>query len=139
MSLLERAIELAVHYHKGQQDKQGQPYILHPLHLMMQMQNEAEMITAVLHDTIEDTPLTLNDLREEGFPEAVLTALALLTHDKTVPYLTYIKQIKANPLARAVKQADLTHNMTLQRLPQLTEKDQMRLAKYHRAWQLLQE
>ena len=138
MSLLERAIELAVQHHKGQRGKRGEPYILHPLYLMMQMEEETAMITAVLHDTIEDTPLTLDQLRDEGFSEPILTALRLLTHEEELPYDDYITRLQGNPLARAVKLADLSHNMDVRRLPRVTPKDQKRIEQYHRAWQQLQ-
>jgi (p)ppGpp synthase/HD superfamily hydrolase len=107
MHLVEKAIALAVEAHAGEVDKQGKPYILHPLHLMMQMETAEEMITAVLHDVVEDTPTTLEDLRQQGFPEAVLEALALLTHDTaSTSYKEYVAAVKPNPLARKVKLAD---------------------------------
>jgi (p)ppGpp synthase/HD superfamily hydrolase len=96
------------------------------------------MITAVLHDVIEDTPITLEDLRQQGFPETVLAALALLTHDLNISYEDYVAAIKPNSLARKVKLADLAHNMDIRRLPELREKDIGRLQKYRRAWEILQ-
>lgn len=138
MNLLEKAIVLAVEAHAGQVDKQERPYILHPLRLMLQMETEEEMITAVLHDVIEDTSITLAQLREMGFPETVLTTLELLTHKTAeTPYEDYVAAIKPNPLARKVKLADLTHNMDIRRLPTLTLKDWGRLEKYRRAWESL--
>lgn len=137
MSLLETAIGIALEAHQGQQSKNSTPYILHPLHLMLQMETEEEMITAVLHDVIEDTSVTLADLEEVGFAEVVLAALALLTHAKSMPYDEYILAIKKNPLARKVKLADLQHNMDIRRLPEVGEKDLARLQKYGRAWQVL--
>ena len=138
MSLLEKAIAIAVEAHTGEVDKAGQPYILHPLHLMMQMDTAEEMMTAVLHDVIEDTPITLDDLRQQGFPETVLEALALLTHDTaSTSYEAYVAALKPNPLARKVKLADLTHNMDVRRLPEMGMKDFGRLEKYRRAWETL--
>ena len=139
MNHLEQAIALAVQAHAGQEDKTGKPYVLHPLRLMMAMETEEEMITAVLHDVIEDTSVTLKELKSSGYPEPVLHALALLTHDTVViPYEEYIAAIKANALARRVKLADLAHNMDVRRLPApLTTKDWGRLEKYHRAWEML--
>ena len=140
MDLVEKAISLAVEAHAGEVDKQGKPYILHPLHLMMQMETAEEMITAVLHDVVEDTALTLEDLRQQGFPEAVLEALALLTHDTaSTSYEEYVAAIKPNPLACKVKLADLAHNMDVRRLPEMGMKDYGRLEKYRRAWDMLQE
>jgi (p)ppGpp synthase/HD superfamily hydrolase len=140
MDLVEKAIALAVEAHAGEVDKQGKPYILHPLHLMMQMETAEEMITAVLHDVVEDTALTLEDLRQQGFPEAVLDALALLTHDTaSTSYEEYVAAIKPNPLACKVKLADLAHNMDVRRLPEMGMKDYGRLEKYRRAWDMLQE
>ena len=136
-NLLEKAIALAVEAHAGQFDKAGNPYILHPLHLMLQMETENERITAVLHDIVEDTAVTMDDLANLGFPPAVLAALDLLTHDPAVPYDDYILQVKANPLARCVKLADLAHNMDIRRLKNPTEKDWSRLAKYRQAWDML--
>ncbi|RMG93870.1 MAG: HD domain-containing protein [Chloroflexi bacterium] len=138
MNLLEKAIKLAVEAHAGQVDKSGRPYILHPLRLMLEMETEEEMITAVLHDVIEDTHITLDTLRKMGFPEKILTALELLTHETAdTPYDTYILTLKTNPIARRVKLADLAHNMDIRRLPEITTKDCGRLAKYRRAWKLL--
>ena len=136
-NLLEQAIALAVNAHAGQIDKAGNPYILHPLQLMLQMETEEERITAVLHDIVEDTAVTLDDLTQHGFPTNILNALCLLTHDPAVPYDDYILQFKANSLARRVKLADLAHNMDIRRLKNPTDKDWARLAKYRRAWDML--
>jgi (p)ppGpp synthase/HD superfamily hydrolase len=138
MNLIEQAIALAVEAHTGEVDKEGKPYVLHPLRLMLQMETAEEMITAVLHDVIEDTPITLDDLRQKGFPETVLTALALLTHDTaSTSYEEYVAAIKPNPLAGKVKLADLAHNMDIRRLPKLEMKDYGRLERYRRAWDAL--
>lgn len=138
MNLLEKAIAIAVEAHVGQVRKDGTPYILHPLHLMMQMNTEAEMITAVLHDVVEDSGVTLAQLEDAGFGEEIITAVALLTHQDGIPYDIYIKEIKANQLARRVKLADLAHNMDVRALPELNEKDWKRLQRYGRAWASLQ-
>lgn len=139
-TLLERAVGLALEAHAGEVDKADKPYILHPLRLMLQMDTEEEMITAVLHDVVEDSHVTLDDLRAAGFPSAVLEALALLTHNTAAEaYDAYIARIKPNPLARKVKLADLAHNMDIRRLPDpLTVADLGRLEKYRRAWETLQ-
>jgi (p)ppGpp synthase/HD superfamily hydrolase len=138
MSLLEQAIRIALDAHAGAVDKAGQPYILHPLTLMLGMASDDERITAVLHDVVEDSGVTLDDLATAGFSPRVLAALALLTHDKDEPYLDYIAAIAADPLARAVKLADLRHNMDVRRLPpELGARDFERLATYRLAWERL--
>ena len=134
-----RAMELAYRAHHGQFDKNGVPYVFHPFHLAEQMDTEETVTAALLHDVVEDTDYTLEDLRAMGFPDPVLEALSLLTHDPSVPYMEYVKRLKNNPIARAVKLADLTHNSDLSRLPAVTEKDLARVEKYRRAKALLLE
>ncbi len=133
MSTLERAIHLASEHHAGQVDKAGHPYILHPLRVMLQVKTVDERIVAVLHDTIEDTALTLEDLQREGFPSRVIDAIQCLTKHPGEPYAQFIERVKANPLARQVKQADIRDNMDLSRLPSVSEKDLERMKKYHAA------
>ncbi len=139
MNLLEKAIAVALEAHEGVKTRSGRPYILHPLHLMLQMDSEEEMITAVLHDVVEDSDITLDDLAAMGFSTSVLEALALLTHNKEeMSYEAYIEGIKSNPLAVRVKLADLTHNMNLRRLPNpLSQRDLERMQKYHHSWKSL--
>lgn len=138
-SLIERAIAIALTAHSGQVDKAGAPYILHPLRLMVQMDTEDEQLAALLHDVVEDSDLTLDDLRDEGLPESVLAALALLTHQAGEDYEDYVRRIADNPLARKVKLADLADNMRLDRIPNPTPKDLERLEKYRGAQALLLE
>ncbi|UCG00103.1 MAG: bifunctional (p)ppGpp synthetase/guanosine-3',5'-bis(diphosphate) 3'-pyrophosphohydrolase [Spirochaetaceae bacterium] len=135
--VLERAIQIAVQAHSSQKEKNGNPYILHPLRLMMKMLGELEMSAAILHDVVEDTEWTLEDLRREDFPEAVIEAVDCLTHRKQIRYRDYIQRISKNPIARKVKIADLEDNLDVKRLPDLTMRDQARMKKYHRAWLLL--
>ena len=139
MDLLEKAIAVALDAHHGQEMRSGLPYILHPLHLMMQMESEEEMITAVLHDVLEDSAYTAEELRSLGFSEEVLRALELLTHEKgETSYQEYIAALKSNPLAVRVKLADLEHNMDISRLPApLDERDLLRLQRYRHAWETL--
>ena len=139
MSLLERAIEIAVSAHKEQVDKAGKPYILHPLRLMFKMQTENEMIAAVLHDVVEDTDWTIEKLEAEGFDEEVITAIELLTHDKKVPYKKYIEAIKTNKIALKVKLADLEDNMDIKRIAHPKFKDYARLAEYLKYYNELKE
>jgi (p)ppGpp synthase/HD superfamily hydrolase len=139
MSLLERAIEIAVLAHKEQVDKAGKPYILHPLRLIFKMQTENEMIAAVLHDVVEDTSWTIEKLEAEGFDEEVITAIELLTHDKKVPYKKYIEAIKTNKIALKVKLADLEDNMDIKRIAHPKLRDYARLAEYLKYYNELKE
>jgi (p)ppGpp synthase/HD superfamily hydrolase len=134
MSTLENAISLAVLAHKGQKDKAGQPYILHPLRMMCRMRTEKEMIAAVLHDVIEDTHYTLDELRKAGYPLDVIEAVDYLTHREDENYEAFIERIKGNALAVRVKLADLEDNMDIRRLNGLQEKDKERLQRYQWAW-----
>ena len=104
-----RAMCLACDAHQGQVDKAGFPYIHHPLHLAEQMDDELSCTVALLHDTVEDTSITLEDLAAQ-FPSEVVEALALLTHAPGQDYFDYVRAIKENPLATKVKLADLNHN-----------------------------
>ena len=137
-TLLERAISIATEAHAHQRQRNGLPYILHPLTVMMQVEGLPAKIVAVLHDVVEDTPVTLALLGEAGFPEEVLQALALLTRSADESYTQFIGRIAPNSLARRVKLADITHNMDIRRLDQLTPKDNERLAHYHAGWLELQ-
>jgi len=137
MNLLEKCIEFALAVHAGQVDRYGRPYILHPLHLMSQMDTEVEMMAAVLHDVVEDSDMTLDDLRRLGLPEEVIQAVSLLTHDEADSYEAYVDKLKPNRIARQVKLADLAHNMDIRRMVRVTEKDAARLDKYRRAWEML--
>ena len=134
----ELAQSIAAAAHKGQVDKAGKPYIEHPAHVAASVQGDAAKAVAWLHDVVEDTPLTFADLREKGVAPEVIEALKLLTHDESVPYLEYVRSLKQNPLARAVKLADLCHNSDLSRLPRITEKDQRRAEKYAKAIAVLE-
>lgn len=137
MSTLQRAIEIAVHAHRDQTTKDGQPYVLHPITLMMRVDSEVEKIAAVLHDVVEDTQTTLDDLKSEGFSDEVIAVIDLLTHPEELSYDDYIDRLAANPIARKVKLADLGHNMEITRIPDPGPKDFERLEKYHRIWKKL--
>lgn len=106
-----KAARIAYKAHEGAVDKCGMPYIFHPLHLAEQMTDEDSTIAALLHDVVEDTDITLDDLRREGFSQRALEAIDLLTYREGVDYLEYVAAIKANSVAKAVKLADLAHNM----------------------------
>ena len=133
------AMKICFAAHKNQVDKNGIPYIFHPIHLAEQMMTEDEICTALLHDVVEDSEYTIEDLKASGFNENILSALRLLTHDKSVPYMDYIAEIKTNPLAKKVKLADLAHNSDLNRLDKVTEKDLKRAEKYKKAQEILSE
>ena len=141
--LTQKAMDLAYNAHHGQRDKAGVPYIFHPLHLAEQMgDDEYAICTALLHDVVEDTPLTFEDLENAGFPEEVISALRRLTHRDGEEYLgPYIQRIKGNPLARRVKLADLRHNSDVTRLPPAKnesnrKKRESRMVKYAKAMQI---
>ncbi|WP_375771218.1 GTP pyrophosphokinase [Archangium gephyra] len=136
---LEDAIALAVEAHRGQRDKAGQTYILHPLRVMMRLETETERMVAILHDVVEDSPWTLERLRALGYPEEVLGALDCLTKREGETYEAFIERVLPHPLARRVKRADLEDNMDVRRLPAVTAKDAERLARYRAAWARLQE
>ena len=133
-----QAMKLCYEAHQGQVDKSGIPYVFHPIHVAEQMSDEATTIVALLHDVVEDTDYTLDDLTRMGFDDTVTDALALLTHKKGVPYLEYVAKLKNNPIARAVKLADLRHNSDLSRLDEMDEKAKSRLETYKTAIELLE-
>lgn len=108
-ALTNKALRLAYAAHHGQTDTSGQPYIFHPCHLAEQMTDEVSVCVALLHDVVEDTDLTFEDLERE-FPQEVTDALRLLTHEKGTDYFDYVRAIKQNPVAVKVKLADLAHN-----------------------------
>lgn len=133
------ALKLCFEAHKNQTDKSGMPYVFHPFHLAEQMKGEDTTIAALLHDVVEDTDYTIADLKQMGFPTNVLEALELLTHNDGTPYMEYVAKIKDNPIAKAVKLADLEHNSDLSRLDTVDEKALKRKEKYGQAIRLLNE
>ena len=133
------AMKLCFQAHKDQVDKSGIPYIFHPIHLAEQMKDEDTTIVALLHDVVEDTPCTLEDLSAMGFGPQIIAAIRLMTHEEGVPYLDYVAKIKENPIAKAVKLADLQHNSDLTRLDYVNEKALERVRKYGKAMKLLIE
>lgn len=136
------AMRIAYKAHHGQIDKSGVPYIFHPYHLAEQMTDEVSCCAALLHDVIEDTDVTTEQLLDEGISPEVVEAVKLLTrYDKDEDYFEYVRRLKANPVAAAVKRADLIHNSDKGRLPQgkLPEKVVKRMEKYRRALEILDE
>ena len=131
------ALELAVEKHKNQTDKAGNPYILHPLHVMENVNSKEGKIVAILHDIIEDTDVTEDYLLKIGLSKRIVDAVVALTRSEDIDYQEYIKNLSSNPLAKEVKLADLEHNMDLKRLPTLEEKDLERNRKYQIAYHYL--
>lgn len=130
MATLERAIEIAASAHAGQRDKGGSPYVLHPLRVMLHVTTDNERIAAVLHDVVEDTDVTLEQLRSEGFEQAVIDAVAALTKKPGESRLEAAARARANPIARVVKLADNADNMDFERIGVLSDKDVARLQEY---------
>ena len=137
IATVEDAVSIATRAHRGQKDKAGAPYLLHPLRMMLRMETEAAMMAAVLHDVVEDTEWTLERLREAGFSDEVLEAVDCLTHREGESYQQFVERVRTNRIARQVKIADLEDNMNVRRINQLGPKDLERLEKYHRAWRVL--
>ena len=140
-ALTNKAMQIAYQAHHGQTDYNGIPYIFHPIHLAEQMDDEYSCCVALLHDTVEDTDLTFEDLCKE-FPREVTDAVRLMTHTEGVDYFDYVRSIKNNPIARKVKLADLAHNSDQTRcigcnIPE--ERLQAWAAKYAKAKQILME
>lgn len=131
--MLELALSIATKAHRGQFDKVGIDYIEHPIFVASQVDSEEEKAVALLHDVIEDSSVTAEELLNAGLPETVVTAVQILSKKKGQDYQTYLKTVKSNPLARAVKLADLKHNSDLLRLETITDKDLERLEKYKKA------
>lgn len=131
------ALELAVEKHKNQTDKAGNPYILHPLHVMENVNSKEGKIVAILHDIIEDTDVTEDYLLKIRLSKRIVDAVVALTRSEDMDYQEYIKNLSSNPLAKEVKLADLEHNMDLKRLPTLEEKDLERNRKYQIAYHYL--
>src|SRR4051794_16026774 len=140
MATIEKALRIAAQAHEGQTEKNGQPYILHPLRVMNAVDGEAAKIVAVLHDVVEDTPVTEDDLRREGFGEEVLDALRCVTHRGDESYADYVVRCRGNEVARRVKLADLEDNARPSRAllrPDRLEPDLARLRKYFLAYKFL--
>lgn len=134
---LERAIEIAAAAHRGQTDKAGQPYILHPLRVMMACKGRVPQIVAVLHDVIEDTDWTPDALRAEGASDEIIAALDTVTRRDHETYSEFIKRAARNEIGRAVKIADLHDNLDLSRIAQPTQADLARMDRYRAALQQL--
>ena len=135
--LLPKAEALAEKYHAGQFDKAGAPYVEHPRAVAAMLDDLEQKITAWLHDLCEDTAVTPELLLKEGFTPRIVQAVRILTKPREMDYYDYIRRVRTDPIARAVKLADLTHNMDLSRLPNPTDRDRERLEKYRKAFAYL--
>jgi len=133
MATLERAIAIAAEAHTGQVDKAGVPYILHPIRVMLRVTSIEEQITAVLHDVVEDTTITLDMLLAEGFSREVVRAVDALTKRSGETYEAFVARAAMDPIGRSVKLADLAENSDLTRIQSPTTKDIERVEKYRRA------
>ena len=138
-SLTKKALKLCFDTHKDQVDKSGIPYVFHPFHLAEQMDDEISTVCALLHDVVEDSETTLDDLLKMGFPKEVIEVLSLLTHADDVPYMDYVREIKKNPIATKVKIADLKHNSDSTRVEYADERMLERWEKYAEAIRILSE
>lgn len=136
--LTKKALKISFDAHKNQVDKGGMPYVYHPFHLAEQLDDELSTCVALLHDVVEDTDITLDELKSNGFPDEVIEALSLMTHRDNVPYLDYVRAMKDNPIARKVKLADLAHNSDLTRLDKVDDKAIERINKYKQAVLILE-
>jgi (p)ppGpp synthase/HD superfamily hydrolase len=132
MSTLERAIALAAQAHAGQVDKGGAPYILHPLRVMLAQTSVAAMIVGVLHDVVEDTALSLQHLRDEGFTDGVVSGVDAVSRREGETYREFVLRAAAHPLGRPVKLADLADNSDLARFEEPTERDRSRAIHYRK-------
>lgn len=137
--MTKKAIKLMYGKHKDQLDKSGIPYVFHPFHVAEQMEDESTTIVALLHDIVEDSDMTFDQLKEEGFSDEVLAALRVMTHNSGVNYYDYVKKLGTNPIARIVKIKDLEHNMDISRLDKITDSDFERINKYQRCYEYLKQ
>lgn len=137
--LCDLALQIALRAHKGQKDKSGRDYILHPIRVAERCKNPEAKIAALLHDTLEDTDVTTDYLREQGFPEEIIEGVMAVTKRECETYEDFVRRAAENPIGREVKMADLEDNMDIRRLKEVTDKDVERLRKYLKAWRYLNE
>jgi len=137
MNIIEKSLEIALRAYSGKKDKAGKTYILHPLRLMAKTEREEEMSVALLHDVIEDSDISAEDLLAEGIPQNIVTAVQALTKKDDESYELFIARVLENKLAAKVKKLDIEDNINILRLNFISNKDLERIAKYHKAWQVL--
>ena len=139
MDIIEKSLQIALKAYAGQKDKAGETYILHPLRIMAKMETNEEKSVALLHDVIEDSDFSAQDLLNEGIPSNVVDAVQALTKDEGEDYDFFIERVLKNKLASKIKAADIEDNINILRLKSINEKDLQRIAKYHKAWSSLRE
>lgn len=137
MPLFDKAVEIATKAHEGQSDKSGKPYIGHVMRVAQRCKTQKSKVIALLHDVIEDTPITPNELKAEGIPADIVEAVLTLSRRQDEPYEEYINRVVPHPLCCEVKIADLEDNMDIRRLTEIGESDVIRLKKYLKAWKTL--
>ena len=137
LPLFDKAAEIAMKAHEGQTDKSGKPYIGHVMRVSLRCKTQKSKVIALLHDVIEDTPVTPEQLRAEGIPADIVECVITLSKKEGEPYEQYINKVALNPLCREVKIADLEDNMDIRRLTEIGESDVRRLKKYLKAWKTL--
>ena len=135
--LYDRALKIAIKAHEGQKDKSGREYVMHPIRVAERCKDPKAKIVALLHDTIEDTYVTAEYLREQGFPEEIVEGILSVTKHEGETYEEFVRRASINPIGKEVKKADLEDNMDIRRLMEITDEDVKRLRKYLRAWQYL--
>lgn len=137
--MIEKALEIAIRAHNGQFDKGNKPYIFHPITVALKMKDDKSKIVALLHDVIEDSDITIEDLKQEGFSECIIKAVEILTKNKNENYQDYLSRIKKNKIAKQVKIEDIRHNIDLTRIPNPSENDYKRIKKYQKALEYFKE
>ena len=135
--LYDLALKIAIQAHRGQKDKSGREYVMHPIRVAERCKDPRAKIVALLHDTIEDTEVTAEYLLGEGFPEEIVNGILSVTKREGETYDDFVSRAATNSIGREVKIADLEDNMDIRRLCEITDKDAERLRKYLRAWQFL--
>lgn len=135
--LYDLALKIAIQAHREQKDKSGREYVMHPIRVAERCKDPRAKIVALLHDTIEDTEVTVGYLREEGFPEEIINGILSVTKKEGESYEDFVRRAAENEIGIIVKKADLEDNMDIRRLREITDKDVERLRKYLKAWQFL--
>ena len=135
--LFDLALKIAIRAHEGQKDKSGRDYVMHPIRVAERCKDPKAKIVALLHDTLEDTDVTGEYLREQGFPEEIVEGIISVTKHEGETYKEFVRRASKNPIGKEVKKADLEDNMDIRRLKEITDEDVIRLRKYLQAWQYL--
>jgi len=134
---IEQALQIAIEAHKGQNDLEGKPYILHVLRVMHSVNTDKQKITAILHDVVEDTDWTFDKLKQEGFSDEIVKAIDSVTKRKGEEYLTFVNRSNKNVIGRIVKIADITDNIDIKRIKKPTKKTFEMMKRYRKALRIL--